>query len=63
MGRFSWQSGFGAFSYSISQIDHVVRYVKNQKRHHLKECFKDEYLKILRMYEVEYDENYLFNFL
>ena len=44
-GRFSWQEGYGAFSYSRSQLDRVVRYVMNQREHHAKQTFKGEYLK------------------
>ncbi len=62
LGRFSWQEGFGAFSYSISQIDQVVKYIIDQKRHHKKESFGDEYLKILHQFDIEYDTRYLFDF-
>jgi len=60
--KFAWQSGYGAFSHSRSQVDAVVKYVRNQKEHHRKRSFKDEYLKILKDFEVEYDERYLFDF-
>ncbi|MEO8886828.1 MAG: IS200/IS605 family transposase [Mucilaginibacter sp.] len=58
--KFSWQDGYGAFSNSRSQIDAVVKYIVNQKQHHLKKSFKDEYLEILKDYEVDYDEKYIF---
>lgn len=57
--KFSWQDGYGAFSNSRSQIDAVVKYIINQKQHHLKKSFKDEYLEILKDYEVDYNEKYI----
>jgi putative transposase len=57
---FAWQEGYGAFSYSKSQVPAVVRYVKNQEMHHRKETFLDEYRKILTAFEVEWDEQYIF---
>ena len=61
-GKFSWQEGFGAFSYSHSQLDNVIRYIQNQEEHHKTNDFKDEYLKFLKNYEVDFDEKYLFDF-
>ncbi|MDP8242093.1 MAG: transposase, partial [Candidatus Celaenobacter antarcticus] len=58
--KFHWQMGFGAFSYSRSQIDDVVHYIKDQKEHHKKISFKDEYIKLLDLFGIEYDERYLF---
>ncbi len=46
-GKFSWQKGFGAFTYSKSQVPRVVRYIKNQEEHHCKKTFKEEYLELL----------------
>ena len=60
---FNWQEGFGAFSYSFSQIDTVVNYIKNQKSHHKTKSFKEEYLEFLDKFEIEYKEEYLFNWL
>jgi REP element-mobilizing transposase RayT len=60
VGRFSWQEGFGAFSYSKSQLDTVVKYIENQEEHHKKSTFREEYLKILEKFDVEYDERYIF---
>jgi putative transposase len=60
MGRFSWQDGYGAFSYSKSQIDAVSKYILNQPLHHKSASFRDEYLDILKKSEVEYDDRYLF---
>ncbi|QQS40847.1 MAG: IS200/IS605 family transposase [Acidobacteriota bacterium] len=61
-GKFMWQRGFGAFSYSHSHIDTVVRYVLNQEEHHKVGSFKDEYLALLDKYEIKYDDKYLFEF-
>jgi len=58
--RFNWQEGFGAFSYSRSQLDTVIRYVQNQQKHHQRRSFHDEYLKLLDRFEVPYDERYIF---
>jgi len=59
-GRFNWQEGFGAFSYSRSQLDAVIRYVKNQQKHHQRLSFRDEYVKLLDKFDVPYDERYIF---
>ena len=59
-GKFYWQEGFGAFTYSKSQIDAVVKYILNQAEHHKKVSFKDEYISILKKYKIDYDEEYLF---
>lgn len=58
--KFNWQEGYGAFSYSHSQIDTVAKYVMNQKKHHKKQTFHDEYIDFLKKFEIEYDEKYLF---
>jgi putative transposase len=59
-GRFSWQEGFGAFSHSRSQLDAVVRYIKNQQKHHARNSFREEYVKLLERFEVDYDPKYIF---
>jgi putative transposase len=59
---FSWQEGFGAFSYSKSQARDVVNYILNQPEHHKKMTFKKEYIEFLKKYEVDYNEKYLFEF-
>ncbi|PXY01088.1 IS200/IS605 family transposase [Marinifilum breve] len=59
-GKFSWQDGYGAFTYSKSHIDMVVKYVLNQKEHHKKQTFKVEYLSFLKKFEVDYNSKYLF---
>jgi REP element-mobilizing transposase RayT len=59
-GKFSWQEGFGAFSYSKSQISRVIKYIENQEEHHKRKKFIEEYKKILNKFEIEYDERYIF---
>jgi len=59
---FGWQKGYGAFSYSRSSIDKVIRYIANQEEHHRKKTFREEYLQMLRDFEVEYKNEYLFDF-
>jgi len=61
--RFNWQAGFGSFSVSWSDLDRVITYINNQKEHHKKIIFRDEYLKLLKDYEVEYNEKYLFEWM
>lgn len=58
--RFEWQSGYGVFSYSKSQAPTVVAYIQNQKEHHRKMTFREEYLSFLEKFEVEHDERYIF---
>ena len=58
--RFEWQEGYGAFSYSHSQCDAVYRYIANQKNHHKKQTFREEYLGLLKEFNIEYDEQYVF---
>ena len=58
--KFHWQDGYGAFSNSRSHIDKVVKYIINQKEHHHKKTFREEYLEMLKAYAVEYDEKYIF---
>jgi REP element-mobilizing transposase RayT len=59
-GKFSWQEGYGAFSYSKSQIANVAKYIENQEKHHTKQSFTEEYRKILDIFGIEYDNRYLF---
>ena len=59
-GKFNWQSGFAAFSYSKSQIDNVIKYIIIQKEHHRAKPFKEEYLNLLNKFEIDYNERYLF---
>ena len=60
-GRFNWQEGFGAFSYSRSQLDAVVHYIQNQQKHHAKKSFRQEYVELLEKFGVEYDARYIFH--
>ncbi|MCB0534924.1 MAG: IS200/IS605 family transposase [Saprospiraceae bacterium] len=58
--RFEWQEGFGAFSYGKSQVDSVYKYIENQEEHHNQVTFREEYLSLLRKFEVEHNEKYVF---
>jgi len=62
-GKFNWQAGYGAFSYSDSQIDKVIKYIERQEEHHKKHTFKEEYIKLLKIFKIEYDEKYLFKWI
>ena len=62
-GKFSWQEGYGAFSYSHSQIDNVYQYIANQEVHHRKKTFKEEYIEFLQKFEIDYNEKYLFEWI
>ena len=62
-GKFSWQEGFGAFSYSHSHLDRVVAYIQNQENHHRKKTFKEEYLELLEKFQIKYNEEYLFEWI
>lgn len=59
-GKFSWQEGFGAFSYSKSQLPVLIRYIENQKEHHKKKKFIDEYIDLLDSFGIEYDKRFVF---
>lgn len=59
--KFRWQEGFGAFSYSHSHLDRIIRYINNQEEHHQKRKFEEEYLDLLQKYYVEYDDLYVFD--
>jgi putative transposase len=62
-GRFSWQEGYGAFSYSHSQIENVYNYILNQEKHHGEQTFKDEYTEFLKKFEIAQDVKYLFEWI
>ncbi len=62
-GKFSWQDGYGAFSYSHSQIENVYQYILNQKTHHSKMSFKNEYIDFLEKFEIEFNKKYLFDWV
>ena len=62
-GRFSWQEGYGAFSYGHSQLDTIIRYIQNQEKHHSRRSFRDEYLTLLRKFDIAFKEKYVFEFI
>ena len=62
-GKFSWQEGYGAFSYSHSHIERVYNYIQEQEKHHKKRTFKDEYLEMLKKFEIEFKHEYVFEWI
>ena len=62
-GKFSWQEGYGAFSYSHSHIENVYNYILNQEKHHHKTTFREEYIDFLKKFQVDYNEKYLFDWI
>ncbi|WP_124640527.1 MULTISPECIES: IS200/IS605 family transposase [Amniculibacterium] len=62
-GKFNWQEGYGAFSYSKSSLDSVVKYILNQEEHHKKKTFREEYLDFMEKFEIEYESKYLFEWI
>lgn len=62
-GKFSWQEGYGAFSYGHSQIESVYQYILNQEEHHRKRTFREEYLEFLEKFEVPFEERFLFKWM
>ena len=61
--KFEWQDGYGAFSYGHSALDNVIGYIANQKEHHKKQSFKDEYKAFLTKFEIEHKDEYLFEWI
>jgi len=61
-GKFYWQAGFGAFTVSKKDVTMILNYIKNQEEHHKKKTFRDEYLKFLKENEIEFKEEYIFEF-
>ncbi|GAB2617757.1 IS200/IS605 family transposase [Belliella aquatica] len=61
--KFQWQDGYGAFSYSHSSLDKVISYINNQKEHHRKRSFKEEYYEFLKKYEIDFKDEYLFEWI
>lgn len=61
-GKFEWQEGYGAFSYSKSQRNRVIQYIINQEEHHAKKKFRHEYLNLLKKFEIEFNDHYIFEF-
>jgi len=62
LNHFAWQQGYGAFSYAKSQKEQVVNYILNQELHHKNKTFKEEYIEFLNAFEIEFQEQYLFEF-
>lgn len=62
-GKFSWQEGYGAFSYGHSQLDTIIRYIQNQEQHHSRRTFKSEYLTLLRKFDIAFEDKYVFEFV
>jgi len=58
--KFQWQEGYGAFSVSASQVPRTIAYINNQKEHHRKRSFKEEFLELLNKHGIEYDSRYIF---
>ena len=58
-GKFNWRAGYGAFSFSHSHIDRVVKYINNQEQHHKKQTFREEYIQLLKKYNILFDEKYI----
>ena len=62
-GKFNWQEGFGAFSYGHSQLDKVIQYIRDQEKHHRQNSFKDEYMTLLRKFDIAFEDKYVFDFI
>lgn len=62
-GKFSWQEGYGAFSYRHSQLDTIIRYIQNQEKHHKRRSFRNEYLTLLRKFDIAFEDKYVFDFI
>ncbi len=62
-GKFNWQEGYGAFSYSRSSVDSVIKYILNQEEHHSKKTFREEYLEFMEKFEIAYDPKYVFEWM
>ncbi len=60
-GMFAWQGGYGVFSVSQSMVDKTLKYIERQREHHQKLTFEDEYIEFLKLYDIEYDEKYVFS--
>ncbi len=61
INNFSWQGGYGAFSVSSSKVQIVTKYIQNQEQHHKKISFKDELREFLKEYNIDFDENYVWD--
>ena len=61
--NFQWQEGYGAFSYSHSALNSVIQYIQNQKEHHKRKTFREEYVQFLKSFEIEFKDEYLFKWI
>ncbi len=61
-GKFRWQEGYGAFSYSKSQRNNVIKYIMQQEKHHREKTFREEYLELLKKFDIKFDNHYVFEF-
>jgi len=61
-GKFEWQEGYSAFSYSKSQRNYIIKYIENQEEHHMQKTFKEEYLEFLKINNIDYNSKYIFDF-
>ena len=62
-GKFGWQEGYGAFSYGHSQLDTIIRYIQSQEQRHRRRSFRDEYLTLLKRFEIKFEDKYVFSFI
>ncbi|MGD0710475.1 MAG: IS200/IS605 family transposase [Bacteroidales bacterium] len=60
-GMFYWQEGFGSFTFSHSQLTDIIHYINNQEEHHKRRSFKEEYLELMKKFDIDYDDKYLFD--
>ncbi len=60
-GKFEWQNGFGAFSYSHSQLTKVIDYIRNQEEHHKTKSFREEYIEFLKLFNIEFKNEFIFD--
>jgi putative transposase len=61
MSKFKWQDGYGIFSVSKSQVPEVIKYIENQREHHSNQTFEEEYVSLLKLHGIDYDERYVFD--
>lgn len=61
LSKFGWQDGYGVFSVSKSNVPEVIEYIKNQREHHARQTFEDEYISMLKLHGIDYDEQYVFD--
>jgi putative transposase len=62
-GRFNWQEGYGAFSYGHSQLNRIIHYIQNQEKHHRRNSFRNEYLTLLKKFDIAFEDKYVFDFI